>query len=340
MTTFIVRRLLIGVILLGCVAVLLFVLQELSPYTAADLYIRPDFPPVAIDQITKQLGLDRPPIERFGKWLWAACQFNFGRSLHSGEPVSEMVLTALPNTLLLSVVALVMIFVFGVLVGVFQAVKQYSTSDVGLTFVTLFFYSMPSFWLALMLVMIVSWLAGGQWPIFGMHGDEIQIKLSAIQEALSHGRAPPTSIGFFEYWTDVGQHLLLPAISLGIPPIAGVARYARSSMLEVVTQDYVRTARAKGLSNRVVIFRHALRNALIPVITLLGLYLPFLMSGAVLVESIFGWPGMGRLIVDAIFTMDFPVVMATSLLLAVLVILGNLVADILYTTVDPRIRYG
>jgi peptide/nickel transport system permease protein len=136
------------------------------------------------------------------------------------------------------------------------------------------------------------------------------------------------------------QHLLLPVLALGIPSAAGIARYMRSSMLEVIRQDYVRTARSKGLSPRVVLFKHALRNALIPIITLLGLYLPFLISGAVLVEYVFSWPGMGRLIVESVKSFDYPVIMATAILLTCMVILGNLIADLLYSIVDPRITHG
>jgi peptide/nickel transport system permease protein len=133
-------------------------------------------------------------------------------------------------------------------------------------------------------------------------------------------------------------HLLLPAVALGLGSAAGVARYMRGSMLEVIHQDFIRTARAKGLSERAVIFKHALRNALIPIITLLGLYLPFLLSGAVLIETIFAWPGMGRLIVESIFKRDYPLVMATSFVIAAIVVLGNLLSDLLYAVVDPRIR--
>jgi peptide/nickel transport system permease protein len=203
-------------------------------------------------------------------------------------------------------------------------VRQYSLADNVLTFAALFFYSMPSFWFALMLILIFSrgadagWLFN--WPASGM-----------------------TSIEY-EYLSPMGKagdrlaHLMLPAIALGIGSAAGVARYMRGSMLEVIHQDFIRTARAKGLSERTVIFKHALRNALIPIITLVGLYLPFLLSGAVLVETIFAWPGMGRAIVEAILARDYPMVMATSFVIAAIVVLGNLLSDVLYAVVDPRIR--
>jgi peptide/nickel transport system permease protein len=204
-------------------------------------------------------------------------------------------------------------------------VRQYSVADNVLTFLALFFYSMPSFWLALMLILIFS------------------LKASEWGWAFSLPASQMTSVGyeFMPLGQQIGDrllHLLLPVIALGVGNAAGVARYMRGSMLEVIHQDYIRTARAKGLSDRTVVFKHALRNALIPIITLLGLYLPILLSGSVLVETIFAWPGMGRLIVDAIFQRDYPLVMATSFVAAAMVVIGNLLADVLYAVVDPRIR--
>jgi len=174
-----------------------------------------------------------------------------------------------------------------------------------------------------------------------MVGETVRMKQAALAEAAMMGLPPPeaAAVGFWERITDSLQHLVLPAIALGIAPAAGVARYARSSMLEVIRMDYIRTARAKGLPAWKVIFKHALRNSLIPIVTLLGLYLPFLISGAVLVETIFAWPGMGSLIVEGIFLRDYPVIIANGLLLSALVILGNLLADVLYGIVDPRISY-
>jgi peptide/nickel transport system permease protein len=192
--------------------------------------------------------------------------------------------------------------------------------------VALFFYSMPSFWLALMLMLLFS-LKAHQWgwplalPPTGM--------ISVDYEFLGTGGKIADRL----------LHLVLPVATLTLALAAGVARYTRGQMLEVVRQDYIRTARAKGLPERTVIIKHALRNSLIPVITLLGLYLPLLFSGAVFVEMIFAWPGMGRVIVEAIFARDYPLVMATSFIFAVLTVLGNLLADVLYALADPRIRY-
>jgi peptide/nickel transport system permease protein len=222
--------------------------------------------------------------------------------------------------------ALVLVFVFGVLIGVYQGVRQYSAGDNALSVLALFFYSMPSFWLGMMLALIFAQKAyQWGWPIaFPASGTT-----SVDYDLLSYGGRI----------VDRLRHLVLPVATLTLALTAGIARYTRGQMLEVIRQDYIRTARAKGLPERRVIMHHALRNSLIPVITLLGLYLPFLFSGAVFVEHIFAWPGMGRIIVTAINQRDYPVIMATSFIFSVLVVLGNLLADVLYAWADPRIRH-
>jgi len=231
-----------------------------------------------------------------------------------------VLLDFLPNTILLSVSALGLAFFFGIVLGTIQAVRQYSALDSSLSVVLLFFYSMPSFWLALMLILTMS-LMLGWFPVSGPTGNEYEfLSLS--------GRI-----------VDRARHLALPTLSLALVLTAGIARYMRGSMLEVVRQDYIRTAHAKGLPERVVVFKHALRNALIPIVTLVGLYLPYLFSGTVFIETIFAWPGMGRAIVGAIFQRDYPLVMAGSFFFATMVVLANLVADVLYAVIDPRIRY-
>jgi peptide/nickel transport system permease protein len=208
----------------------------------------------------------------------------------------------------------------GVLLGVIAAARQYSRVDHITSFVALFLYSMPGFWLGLMMVILfamkLGWLPASQME-------------SVDAEFLPFG----------ERLVDRALHLVMPVFVLGIASAASVARYMRGSLLEVIRQDYVRTARAKGLSERRVVFGHALRNALLPIITLLGLYLPFLISGAVVTETIFAWPGMGRLTIDAIFSRDYPVVMAANLLAGVMVVFGNLLSDVLYGIADPRIRF-
>ncbi len=326
MAAFVLRRLLAAIPLLIGIATLIFFVLNLAPGDPTAFYFNPNIPPEVIEQLRRNLGLDQPIHIRYARWLAAFLTGDFGYSFTQSRPVSAIVLDALPNTIILTGVSLVALFVIGIVIGIYQAVRQYSLGDSILSVTSLFFYSMPSFWLALMLMLIFS-LKAHQWgwPI----------------------AFPPTGMTSVDYdflpfgaqVKDRLMHLVLPATTLTLALAAGVARYTRGQMLEVIRQDYIRTARAKGLPERTVILKHALRNSLIPVITLLGLYLPFLFSGAVFTEYIFAWPGMGRVIVDAIFQRDYPVVMATSFLFALLTVIGNLLADVLYAVADPRIRY-
>jgi peptide/nickel transport system permease protein len=335
MVGYLIRRILGAIPLLLGILTIIFFIIHIAPGDPTARFVNPNVSPRVIEQMRHNLGLDQPLHIQYFKWLWSFIRGDFGYSFGQQQPISQILRGVLWNTLQLTLVSLVMIFVVGMLIGIVQAVRQYSVADNVLSFGALFFYSMPSFWFALMLILVFSlkinqviaanpamapWLGWLQFPASGM--------TSVGYEFMSFGQKAG----------DRFKHIFLPALALGIGNAAGVARYMRGSMLEVIHQDFIRTARAKGLSERVVIFRHALRNALIPIITLLGLYLPFLLSGAVLVETIFGWPGMGRAIVDAILQRDYPMVMATSFVIAAMVVLGNLVSDVLYAVVDPRIR--
>lgn len=325
MLGYLIKRLLGAIPLLLGILTLIFFIIHIAPGDPTARFFNPNVSPEVIAQMRRNLGLDQPLHIQYFRWLSAFLRGDFGYSFGQMRPISEILPETLWNTVQLTGVSLIVIFIVGMLVGIVQAVRQYSATDNVATVVALFFYSMPSFWFALMLILVFS-LKASQW------GWAIQFPASQM-----------TSVGAeFLPWGervwDRVMHLILPATALGIGSAAGVARYMRGSMLEVIHQDFIRTARAKGLSERTVIFKHALRNALIPIITLLGLYLPFLLSGAVLVETIFAWPGMGRLIVDAIFQRDYPLVMATSFVIAAIVVLGNLIADVLYAVVDPRIR--
>ena len=325
MIGYLLRRILGAIPLLLGILTIIFFIIHLAPGDPTARFFNPNVSPEVIEQMRRNLGLDQPLHVQYFKWLWAFVRGDFGYSFGQMRPISEILPETLWNTIQLTMISLVVIFAVGMLIGIVQAVRQYSLADNVLTFVALFFYSMPSFWFALMLILLFSLKANQLgWPF--------QLPASGM-----------TSVGY-EFMTAGEQirdriaHLILPSIALGIGSAAGVARYMRGSMLEVIHQDFIRTARAKGLSERTVVFKHALRNALIPIITLLGLYLPFLLSGAVLVETIFGWPGMGRTIVDAILQRDYPLVMATSFVIAALVVFGNLLSDVLYAVVDPRIR--
>ena len=326
MGAYVLRRLLGAIPMLLGIATIIFFVLRLAPGDPTAFYFNPNIPPDVIDQLRRNLGLDQPLHIQYVRWMKSFFTGDFGYSFAQSRPVGQIVLEALPNTLMLTGTALVLVFLTGILIGVVQAVRQYSLFDSTSSVVSLFFYSMPSFWLALMLMLLFS-LKAHQW------GWPIAL--------------PPTGITSVDYeflsasgkFMDRLSHLVLPVATLTLALAAGVARYTRGQMLEVIRQDFIRTARAKGLPERTVIMRHALRNSMLPVITLLGLYLPFLFSGTVFVEVIFAWPGMGRVIVDAIFQRDYPLVMATSFIFAVIVVLGNLLADVLYAVADPRIRY-
>ncbi len=327
MTRYLVRRLLGAVPLVFGIATIIFFVVNLAPGDPMLTMIRPGMTAETVEQMRRNFGLDQPVGVRYVKWVASTLRGDFGYSITHGRPVLDVIRDFLPNTLLLSAAALLLAFVFGIVLGTIQAVRQYSLLDSALSVVLLFFYSMPSFWLALMLILTLSLFARNvwEWPIWfpasGMYGSEYEF-LSTGQKILERIR-----------------YMTLPTLSLALVLTAGVARYMRGSMLEVIRQDYVRTARAKGLPERVVVFKHALRNALIPVITLLGLYVPVLFSGTVFIETVFAWPGMGKVIVEAIFQRDYALVMAGSFFFALMVVVGNLIADVLYAVVDPRIRY-
>jgi peptide/nickel transport system permease protein len=324
---YLLRRLLGSIpLLLGILTVIFFIIH-LAPGDPTARFFNPNVSPEVIEQMRRNLGLDQPLHIQYFKWLSAFLRGDFGYSFGQMRPISEILPEVLWNTLQLTLISLVIIFVLGMLIGIVQAVRQYSLADNVLTFLALFFYSMPSFWLALMLILLFS-LKAAQWGL----PTWLQFPAAQMMSVGAEYLPPGAQL------VDRLEHLFLPTVALGIGSAAGVARYMRGSMLEVIHQDFIRTARAKGLSERTVIFKHALRNALIPIVTLLGLYLPFLLSGAVLVETIFSWPGMGRLIVDAIFQRDYPLVMATSFVISAIVIFGNLISDVLYAVVDPRIR--
>lgn len=317
---YIVKRILQAIPILLGASTIIFFLMYAAPGDPTSIYLaNPNIDPAVVEQMRRNLGLDQPVYIQYFKWLGSFLTGDFGYSFSQHRPISAILRDAIPNTLILSGVALFLIFLIGVVVGTIQAVRQYSWVDNLATVGAFFFYSMPSFWFGLMLILLFSFKL--QWlPASQMTSVEYDYLTTQGQ------------------WLDRLQHLLMPAVALGVGGAAAVARYMRSGMLEQIHQDYVRTARAKGLAERKVIFKHAMRNALIPVVTLLGLYIPFLMSGAVLIETIFAWPGMGRTIVTAIFQRDYPVVLASAFVIAIMVIIGNLIADILYSVVDPRVR--
>jgi peptide/nickel transport system permease protein len=315
MTKYILRRLLVSIPVLLGVTVIAFFIMTLAPGDAVDMLIDPGLSPQDVALKKQALGLDQPVIVQYAKWLGQLAQGNLGYSFSNRRPVTERIGERLGSTLILAFSALFFSYLIAIPIGVLAAVRQYSTWDYIATVFSFLGVSVPSFFFGLLMIFFFA-LKLDWFPTGGTH-----------------------TIGTSFSLLDRLSHLALPMAVLSLQNTGVVMRYTRSSMLEVIHQDYIRAAKAKGLGERVVMFRHALRNALIPVITLAGLQFPFLLGGAIITEQIFNWPGMGRLAVEAITQRDYPTIMGINLLAAVMVTFGNLTADVLYGVVDPRIRF-
>jgi peptide/nickel transport system permease protein len=267
-----------------------------------------------MEAMHRQLGLDKPLPVQYLRTMESLLTGDL-RSFKTREPVLSMIADRAPTTLILTLLSVVVGFAAGIVVGIIQALRPYSKLDDVVTFLSLFGFAVPTFWLALMLMLIFSvrldWLPA-----------------SGIRPVNTSGWNP----------AELAPYLVLPTIVLGTNLLASVARYTRASMLEALAQDYIRTARAKGVKEQLVLLRHALRNSLLPVITLLGVQIPFLLGGSVAVETIFALPGIGRLALDSVVTRDYPVILTINVMVAVLVLIGNLLSDIAYGLADPRIR--
>ena len=327
MRRYVLRRIAGAIPLILGIATLVFFLVRLAPGDPVLIYTAPGMDQEVVEQIRENMGLDQPLPVQYVRWLGSTMRGDLGESFQRNRSVRDVIDETLPNTLILSGSALLIAFLIGIVIGTVQAVRQYSLLDSVMSVVLLFFYSMPSFWLALMLVLGMSLFARNVWDL------PIWFPASGMTSV------DADSMSAFGAFLDRLWHLVLPTLSLSLVLTAGIARYMRTSMLEVIRQDYVRTATAKGLSRTSVVFKHALRNALLPIVTLVGLYLPYLFSGAVFIEYVFAWPGMGRTLVDAALMRDYPIVVGGSLYFATIVVAANLVADLLYAVVDPRIRY-
>ena len=303
-----------GLMLFG-VSLILFAIMRLAPGGPEAVLVGGELSPEMAAQVRARLGLDRPLPVQYSSWVLAAARGDFGRSFKTGDPVATLVVDRLGPTLTLTGGALLLALLVAVPLGVLAAIRRNTIWDALASSVSLFGISFPSFWLGIMLILLFS-------------------------EVL--GLLPPSGLSEYGRESDLGarlRHAVLPVLTLGLIQMASFMRFTRSSLLEVLQQDYVRTARAKGLPDVRVIWRHALRNALIPVVTVIGLSLPVLVGGAVLTETVFAWPGIGRLAVGAVFERDYPVLMGVNLMIATVVIVANLLTDIAYCLIDPRIAY-
>jgi peptide/nickel transport system permease protein len=289
-----------------------------------DMYLEPrmqrQMDPEVIELIRQKYGLDQPVHIQYVKWLGNLVQGDLGESFRHRRPVTTLIAERVPYTLQLSILALLFDALIGIALGIISAVKQYSVLDKSVTVSSLIIYSIPGFWLALMLVMVFS-VNLGWFPTSQTRSLDYEM------------------LTFWGKLADRLWHLVLPVFVLGIASAAGTARYMRNRLLEVLSEEYVLAARARGLREKTVILKHALRNAMIPILTIYGMSIPFLLGGAVLIENVFAWPGLGKLGVEAVGGRDYPVIMATTMMSAVLVVLGNLMADITYAAVDPRISF-
>ena len=319
MRTYILRRLALSIPILLGLTVVTFVLTELMPGDFVDALIPTtaivNFSPEQLEAMRENYGLNKPPWTRYLIWLRELAKGNMGESLASGAPVRDEIFERLPATLQLTATSLLFGIIFGAGLGILSAVKQYTWVDQFLTLLGFFWISTPGFVFAIGAIFLFS-LKINLFPTSGIYnyGEEATI------------------------WNRI-HHMILPAVILGLGSMASFMRYSRSSLLDVIRQDYITVARAKGLAERAILLGHALRNALIPLITIISLDIPFLIGGTVIIEHIFAWPGMGTYSLSAIFFRDYPVILAVNFMVALVVLMSNLLADITYAFADPRIRY-
>jgi peptide/nickel transport system permease protein len=320
MIAYIVRRLLQMIPLIFGVTFLTFALVNLIPGSPVQrLRDNPKIRPEAAIALEKQLGLDQPWPIRYVHWLGDLAHGNLGVSMYNQLPVADRIFAAIPNTLMITVIPLLIALLIAVPLGIYSAVRHRSLFDHAATIGGVALYSVPDFWLALVLVIVFA----------------LKLKAAGLPSLPVGGMTNPRGGGDL---LDRIQHLVLPVLALSMAQIGSWSLLIRSSMLETLRQDFIRTADSKGLSSRTVLYLHALKNALLPLVTLIGLALPGLLAGAFFIEVIFAWPGMGRLTFEAVGRRDYTMIMATTLMFSVLTMVGNLVADVLYATLDPRIR--
>lgn len=323
MTAWLVRRVAQAAVTFAIAVVLMFALMRLAPGDPLSR-VQESHPmsPAEMARLRRIYHLDQPIQRQFAEFVRGVLRADLGTSIEHGLPVTTLLAARLPPTLLLGGAAILLNFTLGLWLGVRQAVRRGSREDRTLTVLSLAGYATPSFWLGL----VLAWLVGielGWLPVAGMRSPLLAPDAPWSRRAL-----------------DVTAHLVLPALTLSIVTLAGTMRYQRAALLDVLRLPYIGTARAKGLPERAVVWRHAWRNALFPVITLFGLWLPLLVTGSVFVEMVFAWPGLGSLAASAASSRDYPLVMGAALLAAALVVTASLLTDLAYALLDPRVRYS
>ncbi len=325
MVSYVARRLLYGVLTFFGITIAVFVLLHSVPGDPISFYIGTHglqhLSQAAFDAIRHEHHLDQPLAAQYLWWLRGILTLDFGRSIVDQRPVIDRIMEKLPNTVELNIIAFLLAAAMGVPIGLWSATRSGRPAERASAVFFFLLYSLPSFWIALLLMQFFS-VKLGVLPLFGMTSDNY-LELGPLQKLLDHGR-----------------HLVLPVVTLSYAQLAIFARFSKSALTEVICQDYITTARAKGVAPQSVLWRHAFRNALIPLITLLGLTIPYLLSGSVIVEQIFQWDGIGRLYFDSILSRDYPSVLALTVVTAAATLCASLLADILYAAADPRIRLG
>lgn len=332
MISYIIKRLFWAIPTLLGVSIVVFSMVHLAPGDPALVMLGEHANKESVDALREQMGLNKPLIDQYIHFVVNAVQGDFGISTISGEPVIDEFMERFPATVELALVAMVFAIIAGLFAGIISAVKRYSIFDYAAMSTALAGVSMPVFWLGLMLIYFFSvelaWL-----PVSGRLGYEFD-----IDEVTGLFLIDSILMDDYEAFWDALKHLVLPAIALGTIPMAIIARMTRASMIEVLKEEYIRTAKAKGCSKMQVIMVHALKNALLPVLTVIGIMLGTLFAGAILTETTFSWPGIGKWLINAVNQRDFPIIQSTTLIIASMFVIVNLIVDILYAVVNPRIR--
>lgn len=318
MIAFIFKRIFLSLIIVWGVLTICFILMHLAPGNPASLYIKPEIGADVVANIKQQMGFDLPLWQQYFIWTKEFLTGNFGQSFSHHRPVSDVLRDAIPNTLQLTIVVLLVQYFIGIIIGVLTAVKKNSRLDISISTFLIFLYSMPGFWFALIAILFFSLKLGWLPPS----------QMSSIVEINE----------FIPFLWDRIIHLILPVSILSIPFIVFTARFVKASVSDELQKPYILNARAFNLNNNKILYHYALKNSLLPQVTLVGLYLPFILGGAVITEYIFAWPGVGRITINAIFTYDYPLIMASNFIAALTVVVGNFISDILYVLVDPRIN--